>query len=246
MTRSTKAVSKTITGTKHVDAKVTDVTLENAQDADAGTKESAGTHVVTLAAWFNAQVAGKANKRISVRAASMLLRGNDTGRSQLSNVDNAVIVARLTFPTLTHGDTYERIVGVMYGAINDNGPKHLTKELHDFVVQYVASDSTKSTRLEKARAAVAAVPAKVKAKATAKPVTVDHSPKDGDSEETADENGEPLAQNRETKQVATIADHIGIVTQWLNSEKTSQGELSLHGAVLESLALALSAREVVA
>jgi len=245
MTRSTKVVSKPTTDTKHVDAKVVDVTLKDAQDAKRGIDEGAGTHVVTLAAWYNAQVAGKAGKRISSRAAAVRLTGRDGAKSQLSNVDNAVTVARLAFPALTHGETYENIVGIMYAAINDNGPKHLTTALHSFIVEYVASDSTKSTRIEKARAAVAAVPVKVKAKAP-KPPTVDHSPKDGDSTETADDKGSPLAQNRETKQVVTIADHIGIVTQWLNSEKTSQGELALNGSILESLALALSAREVVA
>ena len=227
MTRTTKAVSKSITGT---------VTLTSARKADKGLDTVSGAHVVTLARW-------QAQEGLKDRAASIVLRGDDSAKARLSNIRNAYKVAGEAFPNAT-GATFADVVGLMYGATNDN-KNRLTVAKHEWLVAYVLADSTKGNALTKARAAIAALPSTVKAKAPTAP-TVDHSPRDGDSEETADENGEPLAQNRETKHVVTIADNIGAVTHWLNSEKTSQGELSLHGAVLESLALALSAREVVA
>ena len=224
MTRSTKVVPKPTTGT---------VTLTAARKADKGIDTVSGAHVVTLARW-------QAQEGLKDRAASIVLRGNDSAKARLSNVRNAYKVAGEAFPNAT-SVTFAAIVGLMYSATNDN--KHrLTVAKHEWLVAYVLADSTKGNAETKARAAIAALPSTVKAKAP----TVDHSQREGDSTVTADENGEPLAQNRETKQVVTIADHIGAVTRWLNSEKTSQGELALNGSILESLALALSAREVVA
>ena len=228
MTRSTKAVpSKSTTGP---------VTLTAARKADKGLDTVSGAHVVTLARW-------QAQEGLKDRAASIVLRGDDSAKARLSNIRNAYKVAGEAFPNAT-GATFAAIVGLMYSATNDN--KHrLTVAKHEWLVAYVLADSTKGNAETKARAAIAALPSTVKAKAEPAP-TVDHSQREGDSTETADDKGSPLAQNRETQHVVTIADHIGIVTQWLNSEKTSQGELALNGSILESLALALSAREVVA
>jgi len=227
MTRSTKVVSKTITGA---------VTLTSARKADRGLDTVSGAHVVTLARW-------QAQEGLKDRAASIVLRGDDSAKARLSNIRNAYKVAGEAFPDAT-GATFADVVGLMYGATNDNRNR-LTVAKHEWLVTYVLADSTKGNALTKARAAIAALPSTVKAKAPKAP-TVDHSPKDGDSEESADDNGDPLASNRETKQVATVADAINIVTRWLNSESTSPAEVARHGAVLESLALALSAREVVA
>ena len=238
MTRTTKVVPKSTTANNTPPAYVhvpgSPVTDEMAMDALVMLEESSGMPVLMVADW-------QAQRGLKDRPASLVL---GCSHSALANIRNAAKLAREAFPT-ARGNTLVKITGILYGAINSHENNRLTVAKHSFVIEFVEADQAGGSLADKARRVRRALPETVKAKAPTAP-TVDHSQREGDSTETADDKGNPLAQNRETKQVVTIADHIGIVTQWLNSEKTSQGELALNGSILESLALALSAREVVA
>jgi len=236
MTRTTKATSKTITANNTPPAYVhvpgSPVTDEMAMDALVMLEESSGMPVLMVADW-------QAQRGLKDRPASLVL---GCSHSALANIRNAAKLAREAFPTAS-GNTLVKITGILYGAINSHENNRLTVAKHSFVIEFVAADQARGSLADKARRVRRALPETVKAKAPTAP-TVDHSPKDGDSTETADDKGNPLVSNRETKQVATIADHIGIVSRWLSNPATSQAELSLHGAILDSLALVMMERDI--
>jgi len=242
MTRTTKATSKTTTGTKAKATKGKSL-LELARTSDLALDKVEGSDVMAIAVWYGST--GKGGSPVSFNVASRKLRGDDSAGSRLANIWNALKITRKAFPGVTEAQEVE-ILGLMYSAHNSTKANRASVAKHGFILDYVSKDGTKRGPVAKANAVIAAMPETVKAKATPKPVTVDHSDKDGDSTETADDNGDPLASNRETKQVATIADHIGIVSQWLSNPATSQAELSLHGAILDSLALVMMERDILA